>query len=298
MDAKRYWTLRLSEVERSPDAVVALCEQPGLMPGPHWHAQAEVNFVVRGALEYRMQGYRVRIGAGELALFWGGLPHQVVDTEPHTLFHVVHLPLFHFFRLRLSAELQRRITDGAMLLTAEGGAEDAFAFARWTAWLNGGAPRRAAHAIDEMLLRLERMELGPHRLLDPAQAAPGAPEPADHPTLQSVRRMCGFIAAHFRDDVSCAEIAAAAGVHPKYAMGIFRKATGMSILAYLSLLRLSYAQALLAEDGANVLQVALESGFGSISSFNKCFRKKAGMTPSEFKREHRQAPHPPVPGAA
>ncbi len=33
----------------------------------------------------------------------------------------------------------------------------------------------------------------------------------------------------------------------------------------------------------------MDSGFGSVSAFNKCFRKKAGMTPSEFKREHRAA---------
>ncbi len=70
-------------------------------------------------------------------------------------------------------------------------------------------------------------------------------------------------------------------------MTFFKKATGLSLNGYLSLLRVSYAQALLADDGANILEVALESGFGSLSAFNKSFRRKAGMTPTEFKREHR-----------
>lgn len=287
MDDRRRWDLRASEVEREPDAIIALREAPGIMPAPHWHAQAEVNFVLEGQIEYRMQGFRARFQAGETALFWGGLPHQVIDTAPGTLFHVVHLPLFHFFRLRLDPDLQRRLMRGAALVTAEAREEDRLAFARWHEFLNGGDPRRAGHAVDEMLLRLERAGLEPHRLVEAESAARAAAEPADPPTMQSVRRLCGHIAANFREDLSCADIAAAAGLHPKYAMTVFRRATGLSLAEYLSLLRVSYAQALLAEEGASVLRVALESGFGSLSAFNKCFRKKSGMTPSEFKREHR-----------
>lgn len=153
-------------MERVPETVVALCKQPGVMPAPHWHAQAEVNYVVRGGLEYRMQGYGARIEAGEFALFWGGLPHQVVDTDEDTLFHVIHLPLFHFFRLRLAAELQRRLMRGATLVTAEGREEDGFAFERWGRYLRSGDPRLSEHAVDEMLLRIERIGFEAHRLLE------------------------------------------------------------------------------------------------------------------------------------
>jgi AraC-like DNA-binding protein len=290
MAEKRYWSLDSSTVERLPDQLVAVCEQPGLMVTPHWHAQAEVNYIFRGELVYQMQGHRVRVGPGELALFWGGLPHQVVDTAEDSFFHVIHLPLFHFFRLRLAPDLQQKLMRGATLLTAGPYPEDGFAFARWAQALDSGDPRRVGHAVDELLLRLERMEFEAHRLLEPDAAGPWAAEPSDPPTLQCIRRISGFIAANFREDIGCSDIAAAAEIHPKYAMSVFKKATGLSLSEYLSLLRVSYAQALLADDGANVLEVALESGFGSLSAFNKCFRKKAGMTPSEFKREHRLIP--------
>ena len=58
----------------------------------------------------------------------------------------------------------------------------------------------------------------------------------------------------------------------------------------ISLLRLSYAQALLLREDANVLRVAMESGFGSLSAFNKSFRKIAGMSPSDFRRDAHDMP--------
>ncbi|MGO7902995.1 hypothetical protein ACC719_37155, partial [Rhizobium ruizarguesonis] len=42
------------------------------------------------------------------------------------------------------------------------------------------------------------------------------------------------------------------------------------------------AQAMLMSEGANVLQVAMDSGFGSISSFNKSFRHIAGKAASQL----------------
>ncbi|TGT53281.1 helix-turn-helix transcriptional regulator, partial [Mesorhizobium sp. M2E.F.Ca.ET.166.01.1.1] len=95
---------------------------------------------------------------------------------------------------------------------------------------------------------------------------------------------CDFIAENFLYDIDCVNIASAADIHPKYAMSLFKKSTGMTLNEYVNLLRLSYAQALLMHEGANVLKVAMDSGFGSLSAFNKSFRKLAGMSPSDFRR--------------
>ncbi len=290
MNGKRYWDPEKSIVERLPDQLVVSCEQPGIMATPHWHAQAEVNYVFRGALEYEMHGHVVRLRAGSLALFWGGLPHRVVDTGEDTYFHAIHLPLTHFFRLRLAPELQQRLMRGATLVTLEPEGDDAPSFTRRARYMTSGEPRLIEHAIDELLLRVERIGLEPHRVLDPQGSDAGASEAEGQPSFQSIQRICAFIAENFREDIGCVDIALSADIHPKYAMSVFKRSTGMSLGEYVSLLRISYAQALLRRDDASILQVAMDSGFGSISAFNKCFRKKSGMTPSEFKREHRAPP--------
>jgi AraC-like DNA-binding protein len=68
----------------------------------------------------------------------------------------------------------------------------------------------------------------------------------------------------------------------------------MTLNDYVNLMRLSYAQALLMQDEANVLQVAMDSGFGSLSAFNKSFRKIAGMSPTDFRRDVRCRPSAPI----
>jgi AraC-like DNA-binding protein len=44
--------------------------------------------------------------------------------------------------------------------------------------------------------------------------------------------------------------------------------------------------ALLALPDARITEVAHEVGFETLSHFNACFRKFAGMSPSEFVRRH------------
>jgi len=295
MSTKRYWDPETSLVERSPNLLVVSCEQPGLMAAPHWHAQPEVNYVFRGAVEYEMHGHRVRLEAGTVALFWGGLPHRVVDIGDDTYFQAIHLPLTHFFRLRLAPDLQQRLMRGATLVTLEPAPDDAPAFTRRARYLTSEAPHLVEHATDELLLRLERIVLEPHALLEPRRA----PEPAlseaesggstEQSSFQSIRRISGYIAENFREDIDCTAIAGSADIHPKYAMSVFKRATGMSMGEYINLLRVSYAQSLLRHDDLSILEIAMDSGFGSVSSFNKCFRKKCGLAPTEFRREFRLA---------
>ncbi len=300
--AKRTWEPSKSTVEKAPNRLQVSHEQPGIMERPHWHAQFEVNFVTRGTVDYRMHGHSIRLERGTIALFWGGLPHQVVDTSPDPEYIAFHLPLVHFFRLRLPFAIQHRIIHGASLLSLVPDEGDFFAFDRWSGYMRSGDDARIDHAIDELLLRLERIPLDSFSLIDPAGAQARAEASAAPGAFARVKSICDYINENFRHDISAADIAVYANIHPKYAMSIFRQSTGMTLNEYVSLLRLSFAQAMLINDGdANVLEVAMESGFGSLSAFNKSFRKITGQSPSDFRRDYvprlRRAWKPPLIGA-
>ena len=283
----RIWDASESTVEQAPNSLQVAHDQPGLMSHPHWHAQVEVNFVIRGAVSYRMFEHSLLLEEGSLALFWGGLPHQVIDVTADAEFVAIHLPLVHFFRLRLPDLLRHRIMHGATLVTSVSDNSDFFSFDRWCTYMSSGQRSKVDHAIDELLLRIERIQFEPFDLRDASGESKPSTRHSSQLPFARVRQIVDFIADNFQQDIDSLDIAVSAGIHPKYAMGLFRKSTGMTLNEYVTLLRLSFAQAQLINGDGNVLNVAMESGFRSLSAFNKSFRKIAGRSPSDFRRVYR-----------
>jgi len=275
-----------SSVEGLPTTLQMFHNNPPVMLKPHWHAQVEVNFVVQGFVHYIMGDHDIRLEAGDLCLFWGGQPHQLDDKSEDAFYAGAHLPLVHFFRLRLPADVPSRLMQGAVLVTSATDEADPVNFARWYRSARQGSAAEAQHVVDELLLRIERVRFEPYRIVGECESVRES-ETADQQSSRAVARICDFIAANFLHDIDSMDIAAAADLHPKYAMSVFKKSTGMTMNEYVTLLRLSYAQAQLLQDGASVLHVAMESGFGSLSAFNKAFRKIAGKSPSDFRRDGR-----------
>ncbi|MEO8684198.1 MAG: helix-turn-helix domain-containing protein [Devosia sp.] len=288
--AKRFRDPAKSIVERVPDRLVVVHQHPGLMHEPHWHAQVEVNFLFSGNVRYRMQGHDLELRTGELAIFWGGLPHQMTDASEDAMFIAIHLPLVHFFRMRMPSELTHKLIHGATMVLNDHDQTDFGNFERWSKYMRSGNAARTDYAINELLLRIGRIQFEPFRLIEPAAVDNDPRDLIDHEHFRIVRVICEFIADNFREDIDMNDIAARADVHPKSAMRIFKKTTGMTLHKYLSLLRLSYAQALLMNEDMSVIDVAMECGYGSLGAFNTSFARLAGKSPSQFRRDSRAVP--------
>lgn len=289
MQSRLYYEPRTNGVERLPTTLQMFHTKPLLMQAAHWHAQVEVNYIVSGWAHYRMAGHEIRFGAGDLALFWGGQPHWLDQSSSDLVYAGAHLPLVHFFRLRLPQGVQTRLMQGATMVSSDTDGADPVNFRRWVDYARSGDPIKASLAVDELLLRIERLQFSDYRLL-PETGVASAGVGLDQHVSPAVVRICEFISDNFREEIDSADIAVAADIHPKYAMTLFRKFTGMTLNDYVNLMRLSYAQALLMREEGSVLGIAMESGFGSLSAFNKSFRKVAGMSPSDFRRDIRARP--------
>ncbi|MHA3980789.1 helix-turn-helix domain-containing protein [Halovulum sp. GXIMD14794] len=282
---KRLWDPAESTVERLPNEIILGRGRPAIMATQHWHAQIEVNYARRGDVHYQMHGFDLTVPQGHVAVFWGGLPHRLADCAPDGEMEAIHLPLMQFFRLRLPETLRDTLMHGGALVTGEAQDEDRLAFARWCDYLRSDHREKRVIASEELLLRIERLVLAPHRLLTPPGAGDTRTEAPDQQSFDRIGSMLEYMADHFRDEIDAISIASSAQIHPKYAMSVFRKSTGMTLNQYVLLLRLSYAQALLLRGEDGVLDIAMRSGFGSLSNFNRMFRKHTGQSPSDFRRD-------------
>lgn len=71
----------------------------------------------------------------------------------------------------------------------------------------------------------------------------------------------------------------------KYVSNAFSRLTRIPFSNYLCNLRLSHARQLLGDGITGVQEVAYSSGFSSAQYFSKAFKKKYGLTPTEFCRQ-------------
>ena len=85
------------------------------------------------------------------------------------------------------------------------------------------------------------------------------------------------------DDLSQSTMARMAGISKDYFSRIFRNVTGMNYSKWLNMIRMEKATELLAEKDMTLTEIAMLSGFQSISSFNRVFRAEKGMAPGEYR---------------
>lgn len=287
INPERVYIPSSDSVEARPNVLYVGHERPLPMLQPHWHAQVEVNYMVRGNMDYRIGQQVFRLQKGELVVFWGGITHQGLSSSEDADYVCAHLPLMDFFRLRLLPDIQSQLMQGSILICALHDPADVLNFVRWADYLRFGNEAKVENALDELLLRLERTQFGNYQLLGPSEPMSIEyhwRESTSHLQLH-IARICSFVGANFREEITVTDIADAANLHPKYAMNVFKRSTGMTLNKYVSLLRLSYAQAMLTKDEINVIDVAMDCGFGSLSAFNKSFQKLAGKSPTTFRRD-------------
>lgn len=89
-------------------------------------------------------------------------------------------------------------------------------------------------------------------------------------------------------DLQYGELVSRVGCGPRHFGRIFQQLVGMSFREKQAEVRLDKARDLLAATESKVLEVAIESGYQSLSLFNFMFKKRFGTTPGEWRRRVQQ----------
>lgn len=92
-----------------------------------------------------------------------------------------------------------------------------------------------------------------------------------------------FMHENYNKDLTVAEIAQKAYLSPCYANYIFKKETGVTLMEYLTRIRMEEAQRLLRNSLLKVYEIADMVGYKSSSYFSSVFKEHFKMTPLEFR---------------
>ena len=100
--------------------------------------------------------------------------------------------------------------------------------------------------------------------------------------IEGVQRMQEYIEKHLRENISFADVAKVSLFSPWYARRLFLEYTGVTPSEYIRKLRLKQSALKLRDEDVNILDVALDSGFGSVDGYQRAFRKEFGCNPSAY----------------
>lgn len=100
--------------------------------------------------------------------------------------------------------------------------------------------------------------------------------------IEAVQRMQEYIAAHLSEDITLADLAAAAMFSPWYARRIFIAHTGVTPSDYIRRLRLRYSALRLRDENCSITDVAFDMGFGSMDGYTRAFAREFGCNPKQY----------------
>ncbi|HKL79423.1 MAG TPA: AraC family transcriptional regulator [Mobilitalea sp.] len=97
-----------------------------------------------------------------------------------------------------------------------------------------------------------------------------------------------YINNNYMDEISLETIAGIAGFSKFHFSRLFKQFTNMSYYDYLNQRRVKEAEKYLLNPSLSITDIALRSGFSSISTFNRVFKGFKECTPTEFKNLYRR----------
>ena len=251
----------------------------------HWHSYGEMLLVGPGKTNIFMVNQKTyELVEGDFLLIWPTEMHAIIDADRkeslviqysnafmNTLFDLQRI--MHFYRnlhvlcIKAHPELVGRLR--------------AIAEKMKTIFFSSGADRelRCCMLLMEFMLTLDE-----HREEFAPEIRSGDPYSYTDTVMRRMLMVTDYIKNNLTaDDLSQGAMAEMAGISKDYFSRIFRSVTGLNYSKWLNLIRLEKAAELLADKDMTLTEIAMLSGFQSISSFNRVFHTEKGMSPGEYR---------------
>ena len=102
-------------------------------------------------------------------------------------------------------------------------------------------------------------------------------------SLEKLKMILSYLSENYQNPITIEEIATHCFYSKSYFMKFFKETMGMGFIQYLNDYRLDIAAKLLLDTSDNILDIAVQTGFDNLSYFNRCFKRKYGISPGKYR---------------
>ncbi len=259
----------------------------------HWHDEFEFGYITGGSVAYRTSRRTITLHKGDGIFINSGVLHYLHPLEPFS-----------------DARLQTQFFDRTFLADAPGSLLD----------IRYITPVQEARLLDaipfyradpESRRFLERMQEGVRLCMDKGdffelrlrslfselwetiyrramESRNSAGGIRDYMEDGRIKQMILYIQEHFAEKLTVASIAASIPVSERECYRLFQNSIGVTPVEYLLSVRLQNARMMLMNTRKTVLDIAMETGFGSSSYFGRVFFRNYHLTPVQYRKLSRQ----------
>jgi len=107
---------------------------------------------------------------------------------------------------------------------------------------------------------------------------------AEYKSIKLMAEACLYISQNCTNPLTLDDISQHMGFSKFHFSHLFKTYTNMTFIDFLTTERIKRAESLISNPKAQIIDIAFDSGFSSISSFNRAFKKIKGISPSEFRK--------------
>jgi len=243
----------------------------------HWHSEVEFLYVKAGSLLLEHGEELITINEGEIFIISDNIPHTYVEIKQESELLIVKVNMDKLWRYQESlADFER---DKSSILLVNASEEIRYHFEEMIEADYG--------AYTDLFVTAKAYELF-------AGVQSGkilGVEKKEAKSIESsniVFQIRDFLIKNLTEELTLDALADHLGLSKNHCSRIIKEKTTLSFTEYLNHLRIKEAESLLADTDKAIFEICYESGFNSIQSFNRNFKKYASISPSQYRKIYKK----------
>jgi len=252
----------------------------------HYHPEYELVYIDRGSATRHIGNSLDRFENGDLILVGSNLPHRSFTedlTEPHKEIIVQWRPDFlgeGFFE-RPECKVIKALLDRS---------QNGLSFGEPTKTIIGQALLKLQHtkSFERMyafLDILKKLALSEDYQLLSAAGVELIFRPNDQERIEAI---FNYVKIHFHETILLEAVAREVNMTKQSFCRYFKQCTALTFFEFVNQYRIAQATKQLANSADTIGLISFNCGFNNLSTFNKQFKKRIGMSPLNYRKTHQR----------
>jgi AraC-like DNA-binding protein len=258
----------------------------------HVHEYVQIAYVLGGVCNHQLRGKSLMVNRGDIFIILPGIEHSLSAIEDKP-FEIVLLDFMPF----LVREELKPFAETLQPFFQQSRHEDTAALHQPWLHIDNSKQPLVEQLLQDIQDELEHREAGyeysvrtslikllilidrEYRRLWRKPAS--RPALADQHPIDEVKR---YVYNNYSQDIPLEHGALIANMAPAYFSHMFKKETGQTFIDFMNEVRIERAMELIRRDSHTITQIGFQVGFHHLSHFIRTFKKRTGITPTEYKK--------------